>query len=72
MLGPWRGGPCPITVEYAGNAASGALTLGTPWTVRPSRELLGELESLLGPQAVQVVYATASTPVGAAISADGR
>jgi DNA polymerase III subunit alpha len=72
VLGPWRGGPCPVTVEYAGNAASGALTLGTPWTVRASRELLGELESLLGPQAVQVVYATAAPPLGASISADGR
>jgi len=72
VLGPWRGGPCPITVEYAGNAASGALTLSAPWTVRATRELLGELESLLGPQAVQVIYASAPTPAGAAFSVDGR
>jgi len=72
VLAPWRGGPCPITIEYAGSEARGALTLGAPWTVRASHELLGELESLLGPQAVQVVYASAPTPVGASFSADGR
>src|SRR4029077_4344269 len=28
VLTPWRGGPCPITIEYRGADASGALTLG--------------------------------------------
>jgi DNA polymerase III subunit alpha len=72
VLAPWRGGPCPITIEYAGSEASGALTLGAPWTVRASRELLAELESLLGPDAVKIVYAAAPAPAGASFSADGR
>ena len=72
ILAPWRPGPCPITVEYRGRGASGALTLGDEWTVRPSRELLEQLEGLLGPDAVQVVYATVPARAGASFSADGR
>ena len=48
ILTPFRPGPCPITVEYTGSGASGALTLGPEWTVRASRELLEKLESLVG------------------------
>src|SRR5438132_13545595 len=43
MLTPWRGGPCPITIEYTGREAHGALTLGGEWSVRASRELLEQL-----------------------------
>jgi DNA polymerase-3 subunit alpha len=56
VLGPWRGGPCPITVEYTGAAATGALTLGNDWTVRASRELLEQLETLVGRGGVKVFY----------------
>jgi DNA polymerase III subunit alpha len=56
ILTPFRGGPCPITVEYAGSGACGALTLGTEWSVRASRELLEKLETLVGRGGVQVVY----------------
>jgi hypothetical protein len=71
ILTPWRPGPCPITVEYSGSGASGALTLGAEWTVRASRELLEKLEGLVGRGGVQVVY---GVPPAAAISsfADGR
>jgi DNA polymerase-3 subunit alpha len=72
ILAPWRPGPCPITVEYRGRGASGALTLGGEWTVRPSRELLEQLEGLLGPDAVQVMYASVPARAGASFSADGR
>jgi DNA polymerase-3 subunit alpha len=71
VLAAARPGPCPVTVEYRGAAASGALTLGAEWTVRASRELLEQLEGLMGPEAVQVVYAAAPVPGGASISADG-
>jgi DNA polymerase III subunit alpha len=71
ILTPFRGGPCPITVEYAGSGARGALTLGPDWTVRASRELLEKLESLTGRGGVQVVYG--APPGGASASfADGR
>jgi DNA polymerase-3 subunit alpha len=71
ILTPFRPGPCPITVEYTGSGASGALTLGPEWTVRASRELLEKLESLVGRGGVQVVY---GAPLGGASAsfADGR
>ncbi|HYC08658.1 MAG TPA: hypothetical protein VEC10_03415, partial [Steroidobacteraceae bacterium] len=67
-----RPGPCPITIEYSGSAASGALNLGAEWSVRPSRELLEQLEGLLGGEAVQVVYGAAPAGPGSSLSADGR
>ncbi len=50
ILAPWRPGPCPITLEYTGAQARGALTLGSEWNVRASRELLEQLEGLMGAQ----------------------
>jgi DNA polymerase III subunit alpha len=60
VLTPWRGGPCPVTIEYRGAQASGALTLSAEWTVRA------------GAGAVQVVYAAPVAGGGATFSADGR
>ncbi len=54
-LTPWRPGPCPITVEYSGSGAAGALNLGAEWKVRASRELLEKLETLVGRDGVQVL-----------------
>ena len=56
ILAPWRPGPCPITLEYTGAQARGALTLGSEWNVRASRELLEQLEGLMGRNSVQVIY----------------
>jgi DNA polymerase III subunit alpha len=72
LLEPWRPGPCPITIEYSASAASGALNLGAEWTVRASRELLEQLEGLLGREAVQVLYAPAAAGQSPSMSADGR
>ena len=72
ILAPWCPGPCPITVEYAGRVAFGALNLGEEWTVRASRELLEQLEGLLGRDAVQVLYAAPPAAAGHAFSADLR
>jgi DNA polymerase-3 subunit alpha len=72
ILAPWRPGPCPITVEYAGPTACGALTLGEEWTVRAGRELVEQLEGLLGRDAVQVVYGPPPVSPGTSFSADGR
>jgi DNA polymerase-3 subunit alpha len=71
ILTPWRPGPCPVTVEYLGSSATGALNLGEEWTVRASRELLEQLERLLGRDAVQVLYAAPPAAAGA-FSADRR
>ena len=72
ILAPWRPGPCPITVEYAGATACGALTLGEEWTVRAGRELIEQLEGLLGRDAVQIVYGPPPVSPGTTFSADGR
>ena len=72
VLTPWRGGPCPITIEYRGADASGALTLGAEWSVRASTELLEELAGLFGAGSVQVIYAAPPALAGASFSADGR
>jgi DNA polymerase III subunit alpha len=72
ILEPWRGGPCPITIEYTGAAASGALNLSAEWSVRASQQLLEQLEGLVGSGALQVVYAAPSASAGGAYSADGR
>jgi len=72
ILTPWRPGPCPITVEYAGREANGALNLGQEWAVRASRELLEQLEGLLGREAVQVIYAAPAPAAAAPFSADLR
>jgi DNA polymerase-3 subunit alpha len=71
ILTPFRPGPCPVTVEYVGSGARGALTLGPEWTVRASRELLEKLETLVGRGSVQVIYG--APPGGMTASfADGR
>jgi hypothetical protein len=71
VLTPFRPGPCPVTVEYVGSGARGALTLGPEWTVRASRELLEKLETLVGRGSVQVIYG--APPGGMTASfADGR
>jgi DNA polymerase-3 subunit alpha len=67
VLGPWRPGPCPITVEYTGSSATGALNLGNEWTVRASRELLEQLETLMGRGGVKVFYGS-PPPVSASMS----
>jgi DNA polymerase III subunit alpha len=71
ILAPWRPGPCPITIEYSGVEASGALTLDGQWSVRASRELLEQIEGLVGPDGVQVLYGAAPASAGASF-ADGR
>ncbi len=48
ILTPWRPGPCPITIEYCGREATGALTLDGQWSVRACRELLEQLEAWWG------------------------
>jgi DNA polymerase-3 subunit alpha len=72
VLEPWRPGPCPITIEYSTAAASGALNLGAEWSVRASRELLEQLEGLVGSGALEVLYAAPPASPGGAYSADGR
>jgi DNA polymerase-3 subunit alpha len=61
ILRPWRGGSCAITVEYRGRGAAGALTLGADWNVKPTRELIEQLENFAGDAGLRVVYGAAGT-----------
>jgi DNA polymerase-3 subunit alpha len=56
VLAPWRSGPCAITLEYRSGCASGAFTFASEWNVRPTRELIEQLEGLAGSGGVQVIY----------------
>jgi DNA polymerase III subunit alpha len=56
ILTPWRGGQCQVTVECDASRARGALNFGPEWNVRPSRELLEQLESLVGRGAYRLTY----------------
>jgi DNA polymerase-3 subunit alpha len=56
LLAAHRGGQCAVLLRYRCPAASGTLALGAEWKVRPSRELLEQLDQLLGPDAVQLRY----------------
>jgi DNA polymerase III subunit alpha len=61
ILTRFRPGACPVTIEYRTAQAAGALTLGAEWSVRPSRELVGELQGLLGRDAVELRFGAASS-----------
>jgi DNA polymerase-3 subunit alpha len=50
------GGQCTILLGYSGAEATGTLSLSDDWKIRPSAALLEELEHLLGPGAVRLVY----------------
>ena len=54
-------GPCPVTIEYRAATASGALTLGPEWSVRPARELLFALEELVGRQGIELRFGAPPT-----------
>ena len=58
LLLPYRQGGCDVAVEYSGETAAARLTLGPEWSVRPTRELRDRLEELLGPEAVDLSFAS--------------
>jgi DNA polymerase-3 subunit alpha len=56
ILGRWRGGPCPITIEYQGARAGAAFTLAQEWNVKPTRELIEQIEVMAGRGNVQIIF----------------
>ncbi|MEE3197577.1 MAG: DNA polymerase III subunit alpha [Pseudomonadota bacterium] len=48
ILGPFAKGSCQVCIEYAGPEASGLMTLGEDWRVKPTRELRQSLSEFLG------------------------
>ncbi len=63
LLARHRGGQCAVLLRYGCEAAVGTLSFGPDWKIRPTRELLEQLESLLGAGHAQLRYAleTAAT-----------
>ena len=56
-LRPSQGGRCNVAVRYANADASSIVQFGEHWRVRPSRELIERLSSLVGRDAVELYYA---------------
>jgi DNA polymerase-3 subunit alpha len=57
-LKPSQGGKCNVAVRYATGDAAAILQFGEQWKVRPSRELIERLGTLVGRDAVELYYAT--------------
>jgi len=56
LLEPYRGGLCPVRVDYKNGNASASLRLGEEWRIKPKEALLETLREQLGEQNVQLVY----------------
>ena len=60
-LQPSKGGKCNVAVRFANDEAASILTFGEQWKVRPSRELIDRLGSLVGREGVELYYAARDT-----------
>jgi DNA polymerase-3 subunit alpha len=60
-LKPSQGGRCNVAVRFANSEAASILTFGEQWKVRPSRELIERLGSLVGRDGVELYYAPRDT-----------
>ena len=60
-LKPSQGGRCNVAVRYANAEASSIVQFGEHWRVRPSRDLIERLHSLVGRDAVELYYAPRDT-----------
>jgi DNA polymerase-3 subunit alpha len=60
-LKPSQGGRCNVAVRFANDEAASILTFGEQWKVRPSRELIERLGSLVGRDGVELYYAPRDT-----------
>jgi DNA polymerase III subunit alpha len=56
MLKPYLRGPCGVSVAVAREGYSGKVNLSDAWSVRPTRELLDRLSTLLGREGWYLVY----------------
>jgi DNA polymerase-3 subunit alpha len=56
ILTPWRGGQCQLAIQYVGERAKAALSLDPGWNVKPTPELLEQLETLVGRKGLTVLY----------------
>jgi DNA polymerase-3 subunit alpha len=55
-LNPFKGGSCPISINYTSEVALTSVQLGDEWRIHPTDELVSRLKSLFGSNAVEVRY----------------
>jgi DNA polymerase-3 subunit alpha len=56
VLSPFKGGSCPVTINYMSKDARAAVQLGDEWRVHPTDDLISRLKSLFGSTAVEIRY----------------
>ena len=61
VLLPYRGGSCPLVIEYRSRTARGLIELGEQWRVYPEDELLLKLRDCYGHKSVSLIYSAPST-----------
>jgi DNA polymerase-3 subunit alpha len=60
-LRPSQGGRCAVAIRYATGDAAAILQFGEQWRVRPSRELIERLGTLVGREGIELYYAPRDT-----------
>ncbi len=55
-LAPFRGGRCPVFIEYRSTRAAGLLQLSESWQIRPAETLINQLQTTLGADNVELLY----------------
>jgi DNA polymerase-3 subunit alpha len=60
-LRPSQGGRCAVAVRYATGEAAAILQFGEQWRVRPSRDLIERLGTLVGREGIELYYAPRDT-----------
>ena len=56
VLAPFKGGSCPVSINYTSQYAQAAVQLGDEWRIHPTDELISRLKSLFGATAVEIRY----------------
>ncbi len=56
VLSPFKGGSCPVSINYTSKDVRAAVQLGDEWRVHPTDELISRLKSLFGATAVEIRY----------------
>ena len=56
LLTEYRGGSCPVVVEYIHPDASAVMQFGAEWFVKPDDQLLYELKQLLNDKQVELCF----------------
>jgi DNA polymerase III subunit alpha len=56
VIKPYKGGSCPVVINYSSNTARASVQLGEEWRVHPTDELIVRLKRLFAAEQVEVKY----------------